>query len=268
MVKKICNNSLEWVILCIYLTACPNEEGTMKKYLIPIALVITLLAFAGVSFAEIRVVSVKGAASYKAGGQWVPLQAGAVLAAGTKISTGVRSKVEIKINRHTVTVEPLTIMKISESFEDGKNSNTRIGLRRGSIRSNVARDARIKTVFRVSTPVATSSVRGTLQLSSSGPTFGTNFSVPINSAQIEGKNSGPQLISGSLNFEQKPDKGDSENPMSGMKQNQVQTHSQFVSSDENEAFGLFGDDFMFYKPGGQKMGGSQPVPVRIMLIWP
>ena len=71
------------------------------------------------AFAEIRVVSVKGTAAYKAGDQWMPLQTGTALAVGTKVSTGVHSNVVIRINNHTVTVEPLTIMKISESIEDG-----------------------------------------------------------------------------------------------------------------------------------------------------
>ena len=158
----------------------------MKKYLVPILLVITLLAFAGVSFAEIRVLSVKGTAAYKAGGQWVPLQTGAVLAVGTKVSTGVRSNVVIKINNHTVTVQPLTIMKVSESAEDGKSSTTRIGLRRGSVRTKIAHDARIKTVFKVSTPVATSSVRGTEQIVVYSPTFGMRVFVLSGNVQGEG----------------------------------------------------------------------------------
>ncbi len=252
----------------IYRVVFPKEK-TMKRNLISIIILTALVAFAGTAYAEIRVISVKGTASYKAGGGWAPLGAGIVLAPGTKVSTGVRSRVEIRINRHTVTVEPLTIMKINESYEDGKNSTTRIGLRRGSIRTDVARDARIKTVFKVSTPVATSSVRGTRQVITSGPTFGDHFFVPKNSAFGEGLNSGPQLISGNLKFDQKSDRGGSENPIRGMKEELVQAHPLIISADEAEAFGFLGDDFMFYGPEGRGAGGqSKTVPVTIHLIWP
>lgn len=241
----------------------------MKKQHIPALVLAAVFLFAVSAFAEIRVISVKGTASYKAGGAWVPLGAGVALAPGTKVSTGVRSRVEIRINRHTVTVEPLTIMKISESTETYKSSTTRIGLRRGAIRTNVARDARIKTVFKVSTPVATSSVRGTRQFTRSGPTMGDSTIVLQNVVQVEGLNSGPQLISGDLKGDQKSDKGGSESPISGMKGTLVQARPQILSPDELEAFQLLGDDFMFYGPGGRQAGGqSQTVPVSIYLVWP
>ncbi len=241
----------------------------MKKQHISILVIVAVFFFTISAFAEIRVISVKGTASYKAGGGWVPLAAGAALAPGTKVSTGVRSRVEIRINRHTVVVEPLTIMKISESTETNKSSTTRIGLRRGAIRTDVARDARIKTVFKVSTPVATSSVRGTRQFTRSGPTMGDSTIVLQNVVQVEGLNSGPQLIAGNLKSDQKSDKGGSESPISGMKGYLVQTYPLTLPADELEAFQLLGDDFMFYGPGGQQSGGqSQTVPVSIYLVWP
>lgn len=240
----------------------------MKKH-IPILVVTALFLFAVSAFAEIRVISVKGAASYKAGGAWVPLGAGVALAPGTKVSTGVRSRVEIRINRHTVVVEPLTIMKISESTETNKSSTTRIGLRRGAIRTDVARDARIKTVFKVSTPVATSSVRGTRQFTRSGPTMGDSTIALQNVVQVEGLNGGPQLIAGDLKADQKSDKGGSESPIAAMKESLTQSRPQMLSPDELEAFLLMGDDFMFYGPGGrQPAGQSQTVPVSIYLVWP
>ncbi len=44
------------------------EEEIMKRYTIPMIVIAMMLFFTGASFAEIRVVSVKGTASYKAGG--------------------------------------------------------------------------------------------------------------------------------------------------------------------------------------------------------
>ena len=221
------------------------------------------------AFAEIRVVSVKGTASYKTAGQWIPLQAGAVLAVGTKVSTGVRSNVVININRHTVTVYPLTIMKISESMETNTSSSTKIGLRRGAVRTKIAHDARVKTIFKVSTPVATSSVRGSDQLSISGPSLGAKFIVLGGSFQGESLNGGPQLLFDKLQLWQKNYKGGPENPMSGLHDFLTQTHSLFITMDEETAFQLMGDDFTNYEPGTRgTQNQNVMVPVHIYLVWP
>jgi hypothetical protein len=242
----------------------------VKKSYVPLALTISaLFVFAMSAFAEIRVVSVKGTASYKTAGQWIPLQAGAALAVGTKVSTGVRSTVVINVNKHTVTVYPLTIMKISESMETNKSSTTNIGLRRGAVRTKIAHDARIKTVFKVSTPVATSSVRGSDQLSITGPTMGAHFIVNAGSFLTEGLNSGSMLLYDKLTLQQKLSKGSPESPMSGLYDFLTQTHSLFITIDEETAFQLFGDDFLTYEPstrGTQNLNVT--VPVRIYLVWP
>lgn len=242
----------------------------MRKYYITLLMIISAVFIFSISaFAEIRVVSVKGNASYKKGGPWTPLQAGTELAVGTKVSTGVRSTVVINVNKHTVTVYPLTIMKISESMETNKSSSTNIGLRRGAVRTKIARDARIKTVFKVSTPVATSSVRGSEQLSITGPTIGPTFIVLGGSFQAEGLNGGPMLLFDKLTLQQKLSKGGPESPMSGLYDFLTQTHSLFITLDEETAFTLFGDDFITYEPqtrGTQNLNVT--VPVRIYLVWP
>src|SRR4030042_6917367 len=174
----------------------------MRKMYIPL-FVFTMLFFAAFAFAEIRVTAVKGTAAYKIGNQWVPLQAGAVLAVGTKVSTGVRSKFDIRRHNTTVTVLPLTIMKISESTETAKTSTTRIGLRRGAVHSRVARDARIKTVCKVSTPVATASVRGSEQITICGPTIGMKDIMLKDAAEVSGPNSAPKFVSGDLQYRQR-----------------------------------------------------------------
>jgi hypothetical protein len=228
-----------------------------------------LFMFAVSAFAEIKVISVKGTAAYKKGGQWTPLQAGTALAVGTKVSTGVRSNVVINVNGHTVTVYQLTIMKISESVENATSSTTRIGLRRGAVRTKIAHDARIKTVFKVSTPVATSSVRGSDQIVGSGPSLGTRIIVLGGNFQGEGLNSGTQMLFGNLQLLQKLYKGGPESPLSGMEEFLTQTHSLFITIDEETAYQLFGDDFINYEPGTR---GTQnmnvAVPVHIYLVWP
>jgi hypothetical protein len=244
-------------------------EETMKKQHILFLALVAIFFFTVAAFAEIRVMSVKGTAAYKAGAQWVPLQTGTALAVGTKVSTGVRSTVEIKINNHTVTVQPLTIMKISESMDNATSSTTRIGLRRGSVRTKVAKDARIKTVFKVSTPVATSSVRGTEQIVIYSPTFGMRVIVLSGTVAGEGLNGATQLISGNLEFLQKLMKGASESPMAGMEDFITNTHSLFITVDEEDAYKLFGDDFANYTPTTPgSTTQNAVVPVTIYLIWP
>jgi hypothetical protein len=241
----------------------------MRSFIVFISALFALILFTGPSFAEIRVVSVKGTAAYKTGNQWTPLQAGSALAVGTKVSTGVRSTVEIRINNHLVTVQPLTIMKISESNDTATTSNTSLGLRRGSVRTKVAKDARIKTVFKVSTPVATSSVRGTEQIVVYSPTFGMRVFVLSGTVEGTGMNGASSLIYGNLQFWQKLGKGGQESVMSGMDDFIAKTHSLFISVDEEQALELFGDDFLFYDQGTiGNLDQAQKVPVSIYLIWP
>ncbi|MBN2080341.1 MAG: FecR domain-containing protein [Spirochaetes bacterium] len=243
----------------------------MRKINVVFAVLFAALLAASAASAEIRVVSVKGTAAYKTGQQWTPLRAGAALAVGTRVSTGVRSTVELRINRHTVTVQPLTIMKVTESVERPNSSTTNIGLRRGSVRTRVGSDARVKTVFKVSTPVATSSVRGTDQVVVYSPTFGMRVIVLSGVVEGSGLNSAGKLISGDLQFWQKYASPVPESLMTGMEDFLTQTGSLFVTLDEETAFGLFGEDFLNYDMGGGTgQGGAQnaPVPVNIYLVWP
>lgn len=244
----------------------------MKRISI-ITMIMGMLVFAAsYSFAEIRVISVKGTAAYKAGGQWVPLQAGAALTAGTKVSTGVRSTAVIKINNHTVTVNPLTIMKISESRDDATSSNTRIGLRRGSVHAKVARNSRIKTVFKVSTPVATSSVRGTQEIIIYSPTFGMKIIVLDGTVEGSGLNSLFRRLSGDKEFQQKANKGIPDSLLSGLDDFLGKSNIQFVTLDEETALELFGEDFLSYTSAGRQVPETNfytgPVKVSISLIWP
>jgi hypothetical protein len=241
----------------------------MKKLLALLIFFFALLFISTSGVAEIRVLSVKGAAAYKIGRQWTPLKQGMLLAVGTKVSTSVRSSVELKINNNTVTVKPLTIMKITENVFNKTSSATRLGLRRGIVRVRVNRQARVKTVFKVSTPVATASVRGSATIVLFGPTLGMRVIVLSDIIEAEGANSGPMFLYGNLQFWQKLSKGDPESPMAGMEDFVTKTHALFITLDEEKAFQLFGDDFMFYEPGQRGVQGQGAmVPVSIYLIWP
>ncbi len=238
----------------------------------PLSFIISILFITSLSYAEIRVLSVNGSAAYKVGAQWVPLPAGTPLAPGTKVSTGVRSTVVIKINNHTVTVNPLTIMKISESRDDATSSNTRIGLRRGSVRAKVATNTRIKTVFKVSTPVATSSVRGCDDIIIYSPSFGMKIISFEGKIDGSGLNSAFRIISGNKDFQQKANKGIPDNILAGINDFMGRSNISFITLDEETALQLFGEDFMNYTPGSRQVPTvdvyTGPAKVNINLLWP
>ena len=147
----------------------------------------------------------------------------------------------------------------------------------------MARDARIKTVFKVSTPVATSSVRGTEQIVVYSPTFGMRIFVLSGTVEGQGRNSGGKFISGDLQFLQKLASGGSESPIAGMEEYLTKTSSTFITVDEETAMKLFGDDFLNYQQTFQGYQGSGENPleglvpggttdvntgVTIILFWP
>jgi hypothetical protein len=77
------------------------------------------------------------------------------------------------------------------------------------------------------------------------------------------------LLFDKLTLQQKMSKGGPESPMSGLYDFLTQTHSLFITLDEETAFMLFGDDFLTYEPqtrGTQNLNVT--VPVRIYLVWP
>ena len=94
------------------------------------------------------------------------------LAQGTKISTGVNSNVVLNINGDEITIRQMTMIKIEENSLSTTESNTKIGLKRGGLNARVAKLKTLKTSFKISTPVATSSVRGTWEEVFYGPGMG------------------------------------------------------------------------------------------------
>lgn len=158
----------------------------MKPLVMTIIAVLTVIYTAS-AFAEISVIKVDGTAAYRDGKKWVPLKNGMKLPEGVKVSTGANSTAELRLNsiNHTITVKPLTMIQVF-SKETKSASDTHIGLKRGGITAKVPRDAKVKTVFKVSTPIATSSVRGTEENIYYGPD--TGMIIEVISGVVEGSN--------------------------------------------------------------------------------
>ncbi|MGL4370134.1 MAG: FecR family protein, partial [Spirochaetota bacterium] len=137
----------------------------------------SILLICGELFAAITVVSARGEASFLRDGQWKPLTKGMTLEEGTKICTGVKSIIVLNIDRHVVTISPMTSVKIYKNSSTPSTSDTSIGLQYGSVKAKVKRTAAVKTRFNITTPVATSSVRGTEEVVSYGPASGMTVQV-------------------------------------------------------------------------------------------
>lgn len=174
----------------------------MNKNILFVAAAMVLFFFVGTSFAEITVVSVKGTVAYNNGSSWVPVTSGMRLNEGVKLSTGVKSSAVLKLSNSTVTVKPLSMVKIYEDKITADASTTNMAVKRGGVRAEVNRMKQVKTVFKIATPVATSSVRGTIQDVTVTPN-GTTVLVPEGQIEMTSRGGGNSIISNGLVFDQK-----------------------------------------------------------------
>jgi hypothetical protein len=110
---------------------------------------------------------------------------------------------------------------------------TEVGLKRGSVKVKVQKQQRVKSVFKVATPVATSSVRGTEEIITYGPMKG--MTIRVLSGKVEGENSagGWRIITGWLVFRQKPGKSEPE-PMFWYAKDKAVARIEFPNATEEE----------------------------------
>ena len=157
----------------------------MKKVFLIISLVCfmltPLLAISG------EVVAVKGKAEIKQGGKWIPAKAGNKITSGLMISTGFKSELTLKIDGSVITVKPMTRLTIEEIAEKNETVSSEVYLNVGSVKADVKPASTKKVEFKVKTPVATASVRGTSgEISSDGLLIGTSGSWSyVNNGGIE-----------------------------------------------------------------------------------
>ena len=250
-------------------TGLKKEKGQMKKYILSLAVMTVMLFVTGSAFAAITVVSVKGTAAYSVGRKWAPLNRGMQLKEGTKISTGVRSSVVLRLNRSTVTVRALSMMKVYEDSASAGSSSTRIGLRRGNLRAEVTKGKKVKTIFRIATPVATSSVRGTIEEADSG-FYGAIFEAPQGSFDVVSRNGQHRVVYGNLAFNQR--RGYSQ-PDAMRRSRSTKIFDPNITGDEQQGQELFGSDVPD-GPGGASdfvndfLGAGGDAEVNIIIEWP
>lgn len=178
---------------------------------------ISILLITTILQAEITVLKVEGSASYKEGNKWIPLKENQKLSEGAKVSTGAKSFADIKLNslNHTVRVKPFTMIQIF-SKESKTDTDTHIGLKRGGVIAKVPRDSKVKTIFKVSSPIATSSVRGTEKEVTYGPDNGMTVTMLSGEAVVMNHGGQTVQITGDQIFHQTPDNPNPDNPLQNL----------------------------------------------------
>ena len=127
------------------------------------------------------------------GKDWVAAKTGTVLPAGSLISTGFKSTAILKTESATLTVKPVTRLSLEELVKSEGTTKTQMFLMAGRVRAEVTPKDGEKAEFKIKSPTATASVRGT------GFEFdGQNLFVDHGTVQLEAE-SGigiPQSVSG------------------------------------------------------------------------
>lgn len=93
---------------------------------------------------------------------WKAAQAGAIIGRDASIRTGFASSCELNFGGHTIVqIQPLSSMRIADYSKTGDKEKVRANLQYGAVRCGVEK-GRVKVDTRISTPVSTLSIRGTL----------------------------------------------------------------------------------------------------------
>ena len=131
----------------------------MKKRMFITALILS--CFIPLAAIDAEVIAVKGKAEVKTMGSWVLAKKGDIIKAGSTVSTAFKSELTLKIDGSTIVVQPLTRLTIEEIASKTETVSSQVYLNIGSVKADVKPASTKKVEFKVKTPVATASVRGT-----------------------------------------------------------------------------------------------------------
>lgn len=144
-----------------------------KKFVCYPFLIVLLCSF--LSAADAKVNSVSGKVEKQDGDNWVAVSVGDIIEAGTIISTGFKSTASLEIGLSQIEVKPLTRLTIEQLTEKNGEYSTSMYLDAGGIKADIKKAENKRVGFKVKTPVATASVRGTSgDVYSSGLVVGTS----------------------------------------------------------------------------------------------
>ena len=125
------------------------------------------------------------------GKDWQAAKTGDVLPAGSLISTGFKSTAILKTEAATLTVKPVTRLSLEELVKSGETTKTQMFLMAGRVKAEVTPKKGEKADFKIKSPTATASVRGT------GFEFdGQNLLVDHGAVQLEAESGlgTPQMV--------------------------------------------------------------------------
>jgi len=94
------------------------------------------------------------------GEPWRPVEVGTTLPAGADLRTGFRARCVLDMTDSLVQIDPLSVVRIAELQQEGKEVRTRLHLKQGHAQAIVEK-GRIESDFAILTPSATLAVRGT-----------------------------------------------------------------------------------------------------------
>lgn len=246
----------------------------MKKIFI-ISFMMCVFAYSS-AYSEIVVKSVTGDVVYKDESQWKSLNAGQVLREGTKISTGVRSSAVISIDNSMLRVQQLTMIKIFRNRTVKDSENTHIGLKYGSLNARVKRISTLKTSFKITTPVATSSVRGTEENVSYGPKTGMVIRVVEGTVAGENSDGVSEFISGNSVFRLGPGDTRPRHLLTDLRDRTLNPIIDTYITGSEKDFHDFSDDgienheYIYFLDTTVERGGNSNInaSANIDIIWP
>jgi hypothetical protein len=242
----------------------------MKKLVIIITFFSALTFISGNLYAKIVVEDTKGEAAYKKGNQWLPLTKGLPLEEGTKISTGVKSWALINIDGDSLKINQLTMMKIYKNQVTANNKNTHIGLKHGSLNARVSKLNTLKTSFKITTPVATSSVRGTEEKNWQGAKSGNLVHAPSGRLEVEDRNGNSYFVEGNATFKISPDDPRPQNLLSSERgRSLIKLSDPNTTGDENKSQEFSGLDSLSNdnNPGKFVRPSLSPATVILQVGW-
>ncbi len=157
---------------------------------------------ASLLFAEVTATAVKGVVGVLVSGKLQPVTVGMKLKDDATIVTGANSELTIAVNNGSLTFKSLTTAKLSGIAKTDTNSSAAVALKSGTVVSSVKQIQGLKTNFTVTTPVGTSSVRGTTHTVSYSGERGMGISVSSGIVSVRSNHSAARPVAAGRNYEQ------------------------------------------------------------------
>lgn len=135
----------------------------MKKNIVKFlsALVLSVVVGSPVFADEAVVTFVKGKVEVQKGTSWVALAVGDKVTQSDTISTGIQSEAKIKYNGSLMALGAMTRITLDQLSSGNNREKVEVNLQTGAVRSKVTHTEDTRVSYKVRSPVAVASVRGT-----------------------------------------------------------------------------------------------------------